>query len=277
MDFCIRDDDTNFFTSPDDLERVYGCMSPRGPISLAVVPFQRAGTSKAVPERFRGRWTVHPLHENEGLVEYLRAGTASGRFEIMLHGYRHDETDCHPEFIDRDDVAQRVTDGRRYLEELLRTRIRVFVPPHNTIGRKGLDAIARANLHLGGVAGVRSGWSPLSLNTWREWRRLRRWHRSGGLGFPWVLDLGDHREIVGNAVTPVASPERTLALFESTLRVRGVFCAATHYWEQDAPSIHAGAPSVGEQLRNLIDRALAEPGVRWRSVGQVVSDTPVIC
>ena len=28
MDFCIRDDDTNFFTTPEDLDHAYGEISP---------------------------------------------------------------------------------------------------------------------------------------------------------------------------------------------------------------------------------------------------------
>lgn len=69
MYFCIRDDDTSFFTSPEELERAYGDIVRWGPVSLAVVPFHRAGTSKGVPEKFRGRWTVHRLHENQELVQ----------------------------------------------------------------------------------------------------------------------------------------------------------------------------------------------------------------
>ena len=52
--FCIRDDDTNFFTQPEELERAYGRITQLGPVSLAVVPFCRAGTNKAVPEKLRG-------------------------------------------------------------------------------------------------------------------------------------------------------------------------------------------------------------------------------
>src|SRR5262249_17511332 len=151
--------------------------------------------SKGVPEKFRGRWSVHPLHENQPLVDYLRTGIAQGRFEIMLHGYHHDEPDGRPEFASGDDLLRRLADGRKYLEDVLDTTVRVFVPPHNTIGRQGLRAIAREGLHLGGTAGVRAGWPLLSRRTWRLWLRLRRWRKSGGLGVPWVLDLGDHREI----------------------------------------------------------------------------------
>ena len=276
MHFCIRDDDTSFFTSPEELEQVYGEVSRLGPISLAVVPFQRAGTSQGVPERFRGRWSVHPLHDNQPLVDYLRAGISMGRFEIMLHGYHHDEPHGRPEFESGQHLAQRVADGRTYLEELLGTTIRVFVPPRNTIGRHGLRAVALAGLHLGGTAGVRCGWSPLSRQTWSLWRRLRRWRKGGGLGVPWVLDLGDHREIAGNPVTPVALIEYNEAVFESALAMGGVFCAATHYWEHGVPSLHADAPTVGEQLRRLIDCAVSDPRVVWRSVGEVVSQTTFI-
>ena len=91
MQFCIRDDDTNYFTLPEDLERAYGDLYQWGPISLAIIPFCRAGDSKAVPEKFRGRLFVHPLHENKSLIKYLRAGISKGRFDAMHHGYYHDE------------------------------------------------------------------------------------------------------------------------------------------------------------------------------------------
>jgi peptidoglycan/xylan/chitin deacetylase (PgdA/CDA1 family) len=276
MEFCIRDDDTSFFTSPDELERVYGDISRHGSVSLAVVPFHRAGTSGCVPERFRMRGTVHPLHENQPLVHYLRDGISSGRFEIMLHGYHHDESDGLAEFTNRSDLAERVSRGRKYLEDLLGTHIRVFVPPGNIIGAAGLKAIAREGLHLGGTAGVRSGWSPIARATWRTWLRLRRWQKSGGMGVPWILDLGDHREIQGNAVTPAASFQDNRNKFQTTLSMGGVFCVATHYWEMNARSVHEGAPSVGEHLRHLVKLATVNPEIKWRSVGDVVSNSDFV-
>jgi hypothetical protein len=273
MYFCIRDDDTSFFTAPDELECVYGEVTKWGPVSLAVVPFHRAGTSKAVPEKFRGRGSVHPLHENRPLVEYLRAGVSNGRFEIMLHGYHHDEPSDRAEFSAGSDLARKIIHGRKYLEDLLGASIRVFVPPHNTIGRKGLQAIVRANLHLGCVAGVRSGWSPTSQRTWRTWLKLRRWQKSGGLGIPWILDLGDHREIAGTAITPTSVFKNNKAAFEVALIRGGTFCAATHYWELGVQSINPGDPPVGAHLRHLIDLARTDPRVIWRSVGEVVCNS----
>ena len=118
MYFCIRDDDTSFFTSPEDLERAYGTIKGKGCVSLAIVPFFRAGPSKGVPEKFRNRWTVHALHENVSLVSYLRQEIAEGRFEAMLHGYYHDERNGTPEFTASQHLDRKVLDGRKYLEDL---------------------------------------------------------------------------------------------------------------------------------------------------------------
>jgi hypothetical protein len=276
MYFCIRDDDTSFFTSPDDLERAYGEISKWGPVSLAVVPFHRAGTSKGVPEKFRGRWTVHPLHENQELVQYLRSNIISQRFEIMLHGYHHDEPTGEFEFAKGNHLAERVSSGRKYLENLLGTRIRVFVAPRNTIGRQGLRALAAEGLHLGGVTGLRSGWSVFSAKTWHLWAFLRRWRTNGGIGVPWILDLGNHREISGNAVTPVASFERNKAALEVALKSNGVFCLATHYWELLVPSVFPGDPAVGEHMKYIVDRVRSDPRVVWRSVGDAIANGPTI-
>lgn len=271
MHFCIRDDDTSFFTAPEDLERAYGEVTKHGPVSLAIIPFCRAGASKGVPEKYRRRWSIHPLDENQALVDYLRDGIAAGRYEAMLHGYHHDQPDSQLEFADGRNLSERVRHGRAYLEDLLSAPVRVFVPPKNAIGKQGLHAIARERLNLGGVAGLRSGWSPFSPATWITWFRLRRWRARGGLGVPWILDLGDHKEIAGNPVTPSASLRLNECIFDQAIRVDGVFCAATHYWELDTSCQESGIATVREHLLRLIARASNDQKVVWRSVGDVVS------
>ncbi len=275
MYFCIRDDDTSYFTAPDELEAAYGEITKCGPVSLAVVPFHRAGDSKGVPEKYRGRWTVHPLHENMDLVQYLRAAVAAGRFEIMLHGYYHDERETRFEFNGGAGLVQRVTDGRKYLQDLLDTKVRVFVAPRNAIGREGLRAISQSGLNLGGTAGIRAGWPLASRDTWRTWLRLRKWRRGGGLGVPWILDLGDHREIAGNPVTPASSFEQNAACFRDALTNNGVFCAATHYWELEASSASLQEPPVGEHLRRLIEMARLDAKIVWRTVGECLEKGPI--
>jgi hypothetical protein len=273
--FCIRDDDTSFFTSPDELDKAYGEVTKHGPVSLAIIPFCRAGKSRGLPAAFRERWSVHPLDENKALVQYLRQGIADGRYEAMLHGYHHDEPDVPWEFADGVDLRRKVRDGKQYLEELLHAKIRVFVPPHNAIGRKGLEAVSREGLHLGGVAGLRRGWSWFAPSSLRTWWRLRRWKTNGHQGIPWVLDLADHKELPGNPITPLSTLKQSLKRFEEAKKVDGVFCAATHYWEFDSYSRQSETLTVGDHLRRLVECATSDPCVRWRSVGDILSSEPL--
>jgi peptidoglycan/xylan/chitin deacetylase (PgdA/CDA1 family) len=214
---------------------------------------------------------VHPLHENEALVEYLRQGIRDGRFEAMLHGYHHDEPDGSREFAAGSDLRRKVAHGRQYLEAVLSTTVRVFVPPHNAIRREGLRAVAAEGLHLAGTAGFRSGWPLHSPRSWVVWLELKRGAR-GRPNAPQILDLGDHREIPGQAVTPSSSTRRNQELLEQAIATGGAFCAATHYWEFDVSGPARGEPTVAEQLRQLVHRVAGEPSARWRTVGDVVSD-----
>ena len=219
---------------------------------------------------------MHPLHENRALVDYLRAGIAARRFEVMLHGYHHDEPERPFEFANAPDLARRVADGRKYLEDLLGATIRVFVPPRNTIGRVGLRAISLAGLNLGGTAG-----RPIRMVAIVESHMglvaaapsLAQARRPGdSVGARSRRPSGNR----GHGHHPGGTSRRNEAIFEHTLARGGVFCAATHYWEHTASSVHAGAPTVGEQLRRLIARATSDPRVVWRSVGDVMSDTAFI-
>ncbi len=79
MRCAIRDDDTSYFTRPEQLERVYGRYWDRIPVSLAVVPCHASTRSKAIPPEHREGHRSFPLADNLPLVEYLRAQVAAGR------------------------------------------------------------------------------------------------------------------------------------------------------------------------------------------------------
>lgn len=274
MYFCIRDDDTSFFTAPDELERAYGEVTKHGPVSLAIIPFCRAGNSKGVPAAYREQWSIHALEENRALVEYLRRGIADGRYEAMLHGYHHDEPEHRREFLEGTELVRKVREGKQYLEELLDTTIRVFVPPHNAIGKEGLEAISAAGLHLGGVAGMRHGWPWWSPSCLGIWWHLRRRRKNGLDGLPYVLDVPGHKELAGTPITPAAVLRKSLRRFDEAIGLDGVFCAATHYWEFGQPVTDPDATTVGDHLYKLVRRAMADSKVRWQSVGAVMTGSP---
>ena len=249
--FCIRDDDTNFFTTPEELERAYGRITAGGPVSLAVVPFCRAGTSKAVPERLRGRLSVHPLHENAELVEYLaRKSSRPVASKSCSTATTTTNRTGDPSLPTATTSTAECADGRDYLEELLRTRVRVFVPPHNAIGRQGLQAVARepACTSAGRRESAADGRS-CRRATWALWWRLRTWRKSGrSRACPGFSTLAITARFAGNAVTPLSSLSTTGRRW--TGRSRSAVCSVPPptIGKLGPPSQHPGDPTVGEQL-----------------------------
>jgi len=262
MFFSIRDDDTNYFTSPSDLENAYSEFWHFGPVSISVVPFQKGCNTKGVPVEYRQSGDVYPLEANADLLQYLREKVRAGQLEIMLHGYHHEDIGDKPEFLAGANLLQKALDGKQYLEKLFNTPVKVFVPPHNAISRRGLRAIVNAGLHLGGLSGLRTAWSPFSWRSYTNWFRVHK-HKEF---YPFVLNMGDHNEVMGNSVTPTSKLETLIHHLRYANQYRGVFCLATHYWEFDAP-----APvKVREQLREIIRVARSFEYMKWASLGDIL-------
>ena len=146
FEFAIRDDDTNYFTNPEELEEPYSSLPGDVPVSLAVVPYHGCTRTYAIPEEKWEGDERHPIGENEELVEYLRKEVDTGRFSIMLHGYDHTKFDGAPEFVGGTNLYDKLTEGRRYLEKLFSTNIDIFVPPNNSFSNRGLRAVKEANM-----------------------------------------------------------------------------------------------------------------------------------
>ena len=274
MYFCIRDDDTSFFTSPDELEsglrRNHEAWSRcRWPSFLSVKQEQAKACLKSIAGSGLSIRCIRTVRSSNGCA----IGSPQARIEPMLHGYHHDEEDRLFEFVDGDRLAERVRDGKKYLEDLLGSAIRIFVAPRNGIGREGLKAIANEGLHLAGVAGHTYRMASIvsadlgHLVAYPQMEVERRTRDSLG-SQPW-----GSREIAGNAVTPISNLQENEARYDSARRLGGVFCAATHYWELGVPCLPPNAGTVGEQLQCLVDRAKSDPQVVWRSVGDIISGT----
>ena len=86
MKFAIRDDDTAYFTRPEELERAYDFLE-KGPVSLSVIPFAVPCHEKGVrPYGEDIPFGYYPVGENPELVSYLRKND----YDLMLHGYSHE-------------------------------------------------------------------------------------------------------------------------------------------------------------------------------------------
>lgn len=255
--FAIRDDDTCFFTQPEDLDFVYGPYWGTVPISLAVVPF-------SVPaHRGRSFSTGHahdkmvPLGENLILVNYLREKIRKGQVEIMLHGYSHEYKLIDGRWVgefgwkSEEQLVWEVAEGKVYLERLLDTRILVFVPPSNTIGSAGIRAIRRIGLNLSGIMGL-GGDRPFTLDYSAAY--IKRWvyRIQHGRPYPYPLKYGGHSELSAQALTPRSCREGLLNALGWCADKHVSFVLATHYWEfRDDPTMHDTLTSLFNKAKAL--------------------------
>jgi peptidoglycan/xylan/chitin deacetylase (PgdA/CDA1 family) len=238
--FALRDDDVNFFTRPEQLERAYGAYWDRLPISLAIVPMHAATRSKAIPPEHWEGDREFPLADNGALVEYLGELFASGRASPMLHGYSHQNFPTGYEFQAGPDLPGRLRRGRHELERLFGRPIRTFVPPHNALSRRGIEALDRERLNvLGTFLSFRPSKKPWELATLMNYLKISlyrirtRRSRKTRLIYPFPLRYKNHAEFGCHLLLPWTRADELIAGFEEARRFGGDFCLATHYWEID--------------------------------------------
>lgn len=272
MKVALRDDDTSYFTEAGRLEAVYHDVWNRIPVGLAVVPHAAGFVDKAIPEKYWDAGRAFPLEENQALVESLRALVKDGRVSISQHGFTHEDYPDGHEFQAAPDLESRLARGQAYLERVLDTRIRVFVPPHNALSKRGLRAIDASGLNLlGSFLSFRPSMRPWDLRTPLNWWRIKHYRDSTGrsksdrLVYPHVLRYRKHAEFGCYGLIPGTTFDELKKGFDEARAAGGHFCVATHYWEVDE--------TLKQVLLRLLDYAAAFSDVRFVAVEQLFEAT----
>ncbi len=168
---CLRDDDTSFLTSPEQLHECYGDFWGKLPITLAVIPFIHGSSEKInqfgyeVPnpikqvkmrewqknasyEDLRLFHTFSPVGENEKLIKELKTLIQDDKIEIAQHGVFHRYTEQGAEMQKSQMSFEWIRDGKEYLEKVFETKVSTFIPPSNTIDKHCLEYLKKLNLNL---------------------------------------------------------------------------------------------------------------------------------
>lgn len=168
---CLRDDDTSFFTTPEQLKLCYGEFLGKVPVTLATVPFihgssdkintfgyevpndekvvlMREWQEKATAEELTVFHSINPIGKNKDLVASLKELISIGMVEIAQHGVFHRYNEVGAEMQASQMSFEWVRDGKEYLEKVFDTKVETFIPPANTMDPVTLSYLNKLGLHL---------------------------------------------------------------------------------------------------------------------------------
>lgn len=125
------------------------------PVTFAVIPFSYSGD---------------PI--TRAKAQILKDGIESGILEVALHGYSHrdnrtgqDRKNTEFSGLELKDQIQKITEGKKLLEDVLGTSITTFIPPWSTYDMNTLEVIEEAGFKTisGGRVGIINSRSKLNF------------------------------------------------------------------------------------------------------------------
>lgn len=195
MKFVIRDDDLNYFSTPEDIELWYEDLFAQNiPVGFAAIPYVKPISDVYTGiESFEDR--EYPISKNEDLVSYVKQNQL---IEILQHGTTHETVRGVFEYagtISRYEARR----GRDELERAFGRAVTVFVPPHDWIGSNGVRSVEAADMNIirGRGAGLRNWilrWQYISIFMQMLFYRISHVFKHKAPAYPQVIDFGKHKE-----------------------------------------------------------------------------------
>jgi hypothetical protein len=260
MRFAIRDDDTNFFTSPAEIEYCYAEIWDICPPSLSLISHVKGNWRFWVDEIYSSKhhtdWVkwrldnkIYPISENNALVSFLRRKNKEGKLDLTFHAIHHrNEDDRLPnlkknnyiygaEFFTNRNLTKELGEAVKYLQVLFDTTISVFTPPQNLLSLLGYRAVISNKLNI--VGGGIPFWKKekglqglINIKKQLEFKIKR-------VDYPYILNFKGHKELIHHyPLQPTTRLEYLIEKFNDVYRYNGDFIISTHYIEFERVMIY---------------------------------------
>lgn len=269
MEFALRDDDTSYFTTPEELIRVYGDIWEDIPISLSVVPFAVKSYNRGNFSQFRQNGEEKDIGNNSELVSFLKTKVKENKISIMLHGYNHRYLKKGSKWIgeyawkDKRTLREETRKGKEHLENLLGVPVKVFVPPGNAISRKGARAVIENGLNISGSLILSKFNRNLNSAFVRNYLLKLSCRIRFGKIYPYVMDYGSHKEIRAYGLVPGVSLKELEEHLKFCYGRNAPFVLATHHWEINKH------PSLQRILESFLGFAQDLKGINFVSLDSI--------
>jgi len=253
MYFAIRDDDTSFFTRPEELETAFSDI-PLIPVSLSVIPAAAAehGTVKPYGDVAATGWGM--IADNTQLVEYIRSNMERGRYEVLMHGIHHrylrQGDSWIPEMccMSYDQIRTEFPAMREYLQETFGCEIKTFVAPSNSMGKEAFRWLDEQGMDTMCLLSKKMD-HPVSKEYIRFYlgRNIRKALRMEE--YTHVLCYRNHKEL---PVVELSSFENIWSYYCGCKKYDLPVIIYTHYWELNRD------PEKKELLKQITDAMISD-------------------
>ena len=170
----LRDDDTNYFTKVQHLERLLALLPDNATMVLGAVPWQRPSVCGCVPSYY---WSevesLYDIADNHKLVRFLQDMISKKKVVIALHGIEHHyyyvSGKFVPEFYYRRFCKDQVLRAKKHLEETFKCSVNFFIPPSNKINPSNYAVISEVFPYIFNVPSRASLSRPLRVAHLNRW------------------------------------------------------------------------------------------------------------
>lgn len=277
MRFAIRDDDTNYYTQPEDLQRCYGDIWNDFAPTLSLISKVKGNWLYWVHQIYKDKhqtdwtaWTndntIYPIENNTALVTFMKEKIADGKLDISFHAKHHRNEDPElptgmsnnyvrgAEYFTTRDLSQDIKAEINHLNKIFNTKISVFTPPQNLLSELGYKAVLDAGLNLcgGGIPFYKKEKNiPGIINIVKQ-LTFKVINRESD--YAKVLKYANHNEIAYHyPLQPTTRLDSLIYDFEMVRKHDGDFVLSTHYVEFDYPMVYDETITMKKILMDFLD------------------------
>ncbi|MBS1781641.1 MAG: hypothetical protein JSS78_01100 [Bacteroidetes bacterium] len=294
MRFAIRDDDANYFTTPQALEACYGDIWDTIPPSLSLISKVKGDwpywLQHIYDNRHQTNWqgweqddVAHPIEQNETLILFLKQKLQESKLDLCFHAKFHRNGDAvrpsdrennyvrGAEFYTNEDKTHEIISEVAHLNSIFDYKISVFTPPQNLLSKLGYQAVRRAGLNIcgGGLSFLSKEKNIRGLYNLAIQLVFKMKHKH--TNYPFVLHYSNHTEIPYHyPLQPTTKVEDLISAFDAVRRFDGDFVLSTHYAEFFYPTKYNSKLTMKDVLHEFLLHVSKFP-VTYQSLSELLS------
>lgn len=277
MRFAIRDDDTNYYTTPEDLERCYSDIWDEYPPTLSLISKVKGNWLHWVHQIYKDKqntdwaaWqadnTIYPIEKNEALVSFLKQKAKEHKLDLSFHAKHHRNEDPElpetrnnnyvrgAEYFTTRNLTEEIKEEVAHLNKIFNCDISVFTPPQNLLSETGYQSVLNAGLNLcgGGISFYKKERDLKGTYNMLRQLMFKVLHKESD--YPRVLKYSNHNEIAYHyPLQPTTRLDTLIYDFDMVRKYNGDFVLSTHYVEFDYPMVYDETITMKRILLDFLD------------------------